>query len=123
MVLRSGEPALLLEARLADFRPVACPATVDATLKALTTTRETLVIVAGDAEVRQATVDALPEHVRVTRIAPAGTTPANNQGITTHLGRPDNESPFLILVVGYPAEGAQVPVISKKPLGEIVTRV
>ncbi|NWG06373.1 MAG: nitroreductase family protein [Chloroflexi bacterium] len=29
--------------------------------------------------------------------------------------------PFLLLVVGYPAEGAQVPVIRKKPLEEIST--
>ena len=50
-------------------------------------------------------------------------TPAPMSFLGNILGRPDNESPFLILVVGYPAEGAQVPVISKKPLGEIVTRV
>jgi hypothetical protein len=27
--------------------------------------------------------------------------------------------PFLLLVTGYPAEDAQVPVIQKKPLNEI----
>ena len=37
------------------------------------------------------------------------------------LGRPSNERPFLLLVVGYPAEGAEVPMISKKPLKEIAT--
>ncbi len=37
------------------------------------------------------------------------------------LGRPARERPFLILVVGYPAEDAQVPVISKKSLEEIAT--
>ena len=37
------------------------------------------------------------------------------------LGRPSNERPFLILVVGYPADGAMVPAITKKPLNEIVT--
>ena len=37
------------------------------------------------------------------------------------LGRPANERPFLILVVGYPADDAQVPQITKKPLGEIAT--
>lgn len=37
------------------------------------------------------------------------------------LGRPANEKPFLILVVGYPAENAVVPNISKKPLDEIAT--
>jgi nitroreductase len=37
------------------------------------------------------------------------------------LNRPANERPFLILVVGYPQVGAQVPVISKKSLDEIAT--
>jgi nitroreductase len=37
------------------------------------------------------------------------------------LGRPDHERPFLLLVVGYPAENAKVPDISKKPLEEIST--
>jgi iodotyrosine deiodinase len=37
------------------------------------------------------------------------------------LGRPKWERPFLILVAGYPAEGATVPDISKKPLEEIAT--
>ena len=37
------------------------------------------------------------------------------------LGRPARERPFLILVVGYPAAGATVPDITKKPLGEIAT--
>ena len=37
------------------------------------------------------------------------------------LGRPANEKPFLILVVGYPAQDAVVPDIGKKPLEEIAT--
>ncbi len=37
------------------------------------------------------------------------------------LGRPANEKPFLILVVGYPTEDAVVPDIGKKPLQEIAT--
>lgn len=37
------------------------------------------------------------------------------------LGRPENERPFLLLVVGYPADGATVPVITKKLLDEIAT--
>jgi iodotyrosine deiodinase len=37
------------------------------------------------------------------------------------LDRPAHERPFLILVVGYPAEGARVPAITKKPLDEIAT--
>ncbi len=39
------------------------------------------------------------------------------------LKRPSSERPFLILVVGYPAEGAKVPDIQKKPLEEIATFV
>lgn len=37
------------------------------------------------------------------------------------LGRPKHERPFLLLVVGYPDEGARVPDIDKKPLDEIAT--
>jgi nitroreductase len=37
------------------------------------------------------------------------------------LGRPVNERPLLILVVGYPAEGATVPVLKRKTLDEIAT--
>ena len=37
------------------------------------------------------------------------------------LGRPAHERPFLILVVGYPAQDATVPAITKKPLHEVVT--
>ena len=36
------------------------------------------------------------------------------------LGRPKNERPFLLIPVGYPAGGAVVPQISRKPLGEIL---
>jgi len=39
------------------------------------------------------------------------------------LNRPPNERAFLILVVGYPAEDAQVPVITKKSLDDIATFV
>ena len=37
------------------------------------------------------------------------------------LGRPARERPFLVLVVGHPADGATVPDITKKPLAEIAT--
>jgi nitroreductase len=36
------------------------------------------------------------------------------------LHRPDNERPFLLLPVGYPAPDAEVPTLAKKPLTEIV---
>jgi iodotyrosine deiodinase len=35
------------------------------------------------------------------------------------LERPDNERPFLLIPVGYPAEDAEVPVLEKKALAEI----
>ena len=37
------------------------------------------------------------------------------------LGRPANERPFLLLVVGHPAPDAVVPAITKKPLDRIAT--
>jgi len=37
------------------------------------------------------------------------------------LARPSRERPFLLLVVGYPAEGAVVPDITRKPLAAIAT--
>lgn len=37
------------------------------------------------------------------------------------LGRPSNERPFLILVVGYPADDVKVPKITKKKLDEIAS--
>jgi iodotyrosine deiodinase len=48
-------------------------------------------------------------------------TPSPMDFLTTILGRPANERPFLILVVGYPAKDAMVPDISKKTLDEIAT--
>jgi iodotyrosine deiodinase len=35
------------------------------------------------------------------------------------LERPDNERPFLLIPVGYPAADAEVPVLEKKALGDI----
>lgn len=37
------------------------------------------------------------------------------------LNRPQNERPFLLLVVGYPKEDVKVPNITKKPLKEIAS--
>ena len=39
------------------------------------------------------------------------------------LGRPKNERPFLLLVVGFPADDAHVPDITKKPLEQIASFV
>lgn len=36
------------------------------------------------------------------------------------LERPKNERPYLLIPVGYPADGATVPAIDKKPLSEVM---
>jgi len=48
-------------------------------------------------------------------------TPSPMRFLNRILDRPENERPFLVLVVGYPAEDASVPDISKKGLDEIAT--
>lgn len=50
-------------------------------------------------------------------------TPSPMGFLNTILNRPANEKPFLLLVVGHPADDAVVPDITKKPLGEIATFV
>ncbi len=46
-------------------------------------------------------------------------TPSPMNFLTEILERPDNERPFLLIPVGYPAEETYVPDISRKPLEEI----
>lgn len=48
-------------------------------------------------------------------------TPSPMRFLNEILERPSHERPFLLLVVGYPTDGAQVPVITKKPLSDIAT--
>jgi nitroreductase len=48
-------------------------------------------------------------------------TPSPMGFLNTVLERPPNEKPFLLLVVGYPADDAMVPDISKKPLDDFVS--
>jgi iodotyrosine deiodinase len=50
-------------------------------------------------------------------------TPSRMGFLSEILGRPENERPFLLLAVGYPAKGARVPRIHKKPLEEVTTFV
>ena len=50
-------------------------------------------------------------------------TPSRTEFLNAILSRPENEQPFLVLVVGYPAGGATVPDLPKKPLDEIATFV
>ena len=46
-------------------------------------------------------------------------TPSPMAFLNRILGRPAHEKAFVLLVVGHPAEGARVPDISRKELGEI----
>ena len=46
-------------------------------------------------------------------------TPSKMRFLNTILSRPSHEKPFMILVVGYPAEDTVVPEISKKTLEDI----
>ncbi len=50
-------------------------------------------------------------------------TPSPMNFLNDSCGRPAHEKPFLLLVVGYPADGAQVPAMAaqKKPLADITT--
>ena len=50
-------------------------------------------------------------------------TPSPMKFLREILGRPINESPYLLLVTGYPAAGCEVPDIQRKPLDEVVTWV
>jgi nitroreductase len=48
-------------------------------------------------------------------------TPSPMKFLNEIMQRPKSERPFVLLVVGYPAEGAEVPDISKKTLTEIAS--
>ncbi len=48
-------------------------------------------------------------------------TPSKMKFLNKVLNRPKNEKPFLLLAVGLPGPNAQVPVITKKSLNEILT--
>jgi len=48
-------------------------------------------------------------------------TPSPMKFLNDILARPSNERPFLILVVGYPADDVKVPKITKKTLDEIAS--
>ncbi|MGI8811990.1 MAG: nitroreductase family protein [Pyrinomonadaceae bacterium] len=47
-------------------------------------------------------------------------TPSPMKFLQEILGRPKNGVPFVLIPVGYPAEGAYVPDIARKPLNEIM---
>lgn len=48
-------------------------------------------------------------------------TPSPMKFLNEILGRPKSERPFLLLVVGYPANDAEVPDIQRKPLDEFTS--
>jgi nitroreductase len=50
-------------------------------------------------------------------------TPSPMAFLTKILGRPENERPFILFPVGYPADDARVPDIRRKNLGELLVEV
>ena len=50
-------------------------------------------------------------------------TPSPMKLLRDILDRPQNETPFLLIPVGYPAEGTEVPDLKRRPLEEILVRV
>jgi nitroreductase len=50
-------------------------------------------------------------------------TPSPMAFLTKLLDRPANERPFILFPIGYPAEGARVPDLTRKPLDEVMVEV
>lgn len=50
-------------------------------------------------------------------------TPSPMGALTDVLDRPRNERPYVVLPIGWPADGAEVPRITRKPLEEVLVRV
>jgi iodotyrosine deiodinase len=50
-------------------------------------------------------------------------TPSPMRFLGEILGRPENERPFILIPVGYPADDAEVPDLERKPLDEIMVQV
>ena len=48
-------------------------------------------------------------------------TPSPMAFLNRILNRPANEKPFILFPIGFPAEGAQVPNLTRKPLSAVVT--
>ena len=49
-------------------------------------------------------------------------TPSPMSFLRQILERPENERPYVLIPVGYPAEGCVVPDLERKPLDEILVR-
>ena len=56
-----------------------------------------------------------------TGLASLTPTPSPMRFLNAILDRPANERPFLILAVGHPATGAEVPDITRRPFDDVVT--
>ena len=50
-------------------------------------------------------------------------TPSPMGVLSEVLGRPRNERPYVVLPIGWPADDARVPSLSRKPLDEVLVRV
>jgi nitroreductase len=50
-------------------------------------------------------------------------TPSPMRFLRELCGRPEHERAFVVIPVGYPADGAQVPDLVRKPLGEVMVRL
>ena len=50
-------------------------------------------------------------------------TPSPMAFLSRLLQRPDNERPFILFPVGYPADECRVPAVERKPLGEVLVEV
>ena len=50
-------------------------------------------------------------------------TPSPMKFLNEILDRPKSDRPFLLLVTGYPADGAMIPDIRRKPLDQFVSFV
>jgi hypothetical protein len=50
-------------------------------------------------------------------------TPSPMAFLSKLLERPDNERPFALLPIGYPAEECLVPDIARKPLADVMVEV
>lgn len=50
-------------------------------------------------------------------------TPSPMRFLTNLLGRPENERPFCLFPIGYPADDCVVPDLTRKPLDEVMVEV
>ena len=50
-------------------------------------------------------------------------TPSPMRFLTSLLGRPDNERPFILFPIGFPADDAMVPNLTRKALDEVMVEV